>query len=275
MRSPVAASTSRTSSRGRAAARRSTSTSTAKATATIPPSLRPSPRWPAPRSTSWCSTTRRCRGFRATSPSWIWWASNTLAAGAALESDHPGFSDQSYRSRRAEIERIARAYRHGDPLAVIDYTAAESRTWGKVYRRLAPSRERYACAAYLDAFRALERSVGFGPDEIPQSHALSDFLKGRTGFALRPAAGLLRPRDFLNALAFRVFFATQYVRHHSVPFYTPEPDVCHELLGHAPMFADPGLRGPFAGNRPGKPRCERRRHRAPDTLLLVFGGSLG
>lgn len=166
-------------------------------------------------------------------------SAKTLDAGAELEADHPGFKDAEYRDRRRMIVKNATTFRHGDTIPRVEYTPQEVETWGMVYGKLREYTDKYAVSAYKEIMPLMEEHCGYAEDNIPQAADISRFLHQATGFTLRPVAGLLSARDFLNALAFRVFFSTQYIRHHSRPLYTPEPDICHELMGHAPMFADP------------------------------------
>ncbi|MDQ7007109.1 MAG: phenylalanine 4-monooxygenase [Acidobacteriota bacterium] len=152
-----------------------------------------------------------------------------------LEADHPGFNDPEYRRRRDEIARRALEHQPGQAPPHIEYTESENRTWKQVYEGLTRLYPTHACREYNEAFG----DIGFSPDRIPQLAEIDDYLKSKTGFRIQPVAGLVESRDFLASLAQRIFPSTAYIRHHSTPHYTPEPDVCHELLGHVPMLAIP------------------------------------
>ena len=154
-----------------------------------------------------------------------------------LDPDHPGFRDPVYRARRNEIARIALSYAPGDPVPRIAYTDAEHAVWRMVREKLAPVHERYACRAYKQSCALLPLDGA----QIPQLADVNAILQPRTGFRMIPVAGLVTSRTFLTNLGERSFLATQYIRHASRPLYTPEPDVVHELLGHAASFSHPTL----------------------------------
>lgn len=152
-----------------------------------------------------------------------------------LDRDHPGFRDAEYRARRNAVARLALDHRPGDPMPEVDYTDIENGVWGTAIENLAPLHARYAC----EQFHACWPRLGFASDRVPRFAHVNAVLGEASGFQLMPVAGLVSPRVFLAHLAEGIFLATQYIRHHSQPLYTPEPDVIHELVGHAALLASP------------------------------------
>jgi phenylalanine-4-hydroxylase len=154
-----------------------------------------------------------------------------------LPADHPGFTDVAYRARRAEIARVAADLAPGQSPPDVHYTAEEDEVWALVSSELAEQHRRHAGADYLTTTAAL----GLPSHRVPQLREVDAAVRARTGFAVRPVPGLVPARDFYASLGRRTFLSTQYVRHHSVPFYTPEPDIIHEIIGHAPGVGSPRL----------------------------------
>lgn len=150
-----------------------------------------------------------------------------------LDPDHPGFRDPEYRARRNAIAQVALDYQPGTPLPDIEYTERDNEVWQKVWQSLEDAHGKYACREYLERSKMLE----LPHDRIPQLREVTAKTEQLSGFRLEPVAGLVHPRVFLSNLGDGVFLSTQYIRHHSVPLYTPEPDVVHELIGHAAMLA--------------------------------------
>jgi len=152
-----------------------------------------------------------------------------------LEADHPGFADPAYRERRNAIAQLSVEHHLGDPIPAVSYTDEEHEVWRIVSDELTPQHHRHACGAFLDA----RESLGLPNDHVPQLGDVTELLQPLTGFAYEPVAGLAPLREFYSSFGHGTFFSTQYIRHPSVPQYTPEPDIIHEVIGHANQLADP------------------------------------
>lgn len=61
---------------------------------------------------------------------------------------------------------------------------------------------------------------------------VSDYMKEKTGWTIKPVKGLVTSRDFLEGMAYKVFPSTVFVRNKSEMLFTPAPDFIHEVFGH-------------------------------------------
>ncbi|MEU7634026.1 phenylalanine 4-monooxygenase [Nocardia sp. NPDC049220] len=159
-----------------------------------------------------------------------------------LSDEHPGVRDPEYRARRNAIAALALDYTPGGALPHVAYTQEEQQVWRIVSAELTRKHRRYASAEVLAAAEALALPT----DHIPQLDEVSAALAPLSGFRYAPAAGLVPLREFFGSFADRTFHSTQYIRHHSAPLYTPEPDAIHEIIGHANQIASPRFAAVYA-----------------------------
>lgn len=154
-----------------------------------------------------------------------------------LDLDHPGANDPEYRKRRDYIASLSKKFRETGVITDVDYTDEEQGIWRHVATRLEDLHQKHASPFYLKA----KKDLGISTERIPQLSEMNMRLKELTGFRLAPIEGLVETRAFLSWLSYRVMLSTQYIRHHSRPDYTPEPDIVHESIGHIPMFTNPAF----------------------------------
>jgi len=154
-----------------------------------------------------------------------------------LSSDHPGVSDPTYLARRETIAKASQNHTRGAHPTNVRYSDEEHAVWRTVLAALRDLHNTYA----IDEYQAGAAALQLPSDHIPQLADVSDRLHDLTGWRIEAVPGLVPTREFYGALAERTFLSTQYVRHPSVPFYTPEPDVIHELIGHVNGLASPRL----------------------------------
>ncbi|HEY0429558.1 MAG TPA: phenylalanine 4-monooxygenase [Pyrinomonadaceae bacterium] len=151
-----------------------------------------------------------------------------------LHLDHPGANDEEYRARRDYIASLAKKFRETGVITDVEYTEQEQNIWRIVARRLEEIQSRRASRFYLEA----KKNLGISNERIPQLTEMNRRLKELSSFRLAPIEGLVETRGFLSWLSYRTMLSTQYIRHHSRPEYTPEPDIVHESIGHIPMFTN-------------------------------------
>ncbi|WP_172293043.1 phenylalanine 4-monooxygenase [Pseudoruegeria sp. HB172150] len=117
----------------------------------------------------------------------------------------------------------------------IQYTPEEDAVWRDLIAAQLPRVERYMARPYLEGLAALD----LPRDRVPQCTELSETLRDLTGWRVEPVPALIPFGTFFGMLADRAFPAASFIRRREHFDYIEEPDIFHEIFGHAPLLTHP------------------------------------
>ncbi len=118
-----------------------------------------------------------------------------------------------------------------------DYTAGEHAVWRTLYERQAGLLHGRACDEFVAGMQALPIVA----DRIPDFERMSEVLMRHTGWQIVAVPGLVPDEVFFEHLAHRRFPSGRFIRRAGQLDYLEEPDVFHDVFGHAPMLMNPVL----------------------------------
>lgn len=124
-----------------------------------------------------------------------------------------------------------------DADGVIAYTEEEHQIWVELYQRqmkIIPGR---VCGEFLQGLEALNLPA----ERIPQPAEVSAVLRQRTGWEVAPVPALINFDRFFDLLSRKKFPAASFIRRREDMDYLQEPDIFHEIFGHATMLTHPAF----------------------------------
>ncbi|HMA98733.1 MAG TPA: phenylalanine 4-monooxygenase [Wenzhouxiangella sp.] len=119
-----------------------------------------------------------------------------------------------------------------DERGVIPYSDDEHAVWADLYARQIRIIEDRVCQPFLDGLEALKLPA----ERIPQPAEVSQVLKSKTGWEIAPVPALINFDKFFKLLAQKRFPAASFIRSREDMEYLKEPDIFHEIFGHATML---------------------------------------
>ncbi len=118
-----------------------------------------------------------------------------------------------------------------------EYTNDDHDEWALLFER----RTRALREVGSELYRRGAERVGLCPDCVPDLRVVNGKLSPVTGWRAVPVSGLLPAPEFFRCLAARTFPTTVHLRPREQLDRTGEPDVFHDVFGHAPLTASPAF----------------------------------